>query len=75
MNESFRKVANSAVAAVVAGALCIGVPQQAMAQDPAPVDTTPTNICYRGRTVSVPAYLVSRYVAGGATVGACVTSP
>ena len=76
MNESYRNIANSVISAVVAVALGIGIPQQAMAQNPGTsVDTTPTPICYRSRTVMVPAYLVSRYTAVGATRGACVTSP
>ena len=73
MTKSPRKIANSAVAAIAAAAFCLGVPQQAMAQDgPTPATVV---ICFRGRTVTVPSYLLSRYVAAGAAPAACQTSP
>ena len=33
-------------------------------------------LCYRGRTIKVPSYLVARYLAKvGTTTGACITNP
>jgi len=33
--------------------------------------STTTTLCFRGRTITVPSYLASRYEAAGATVGGC----
>ncbi|MEO7677023.1 MAG: immunoglobulin domain-containing protein [Verrucomicrobiota bacterium] len=32
-------------------------------------------MCFRGRTIQVPSYLVSRYTANGATIGPCTPPP
>ena len=36
---------------------------------------TPVTMCFRGRTIQVPFYLVPRYLANGAMNNACPTSP
>ena len=36
---------------------------------------TLVTICYRGRTIQVPFYLMTRYTNNGATPGTCPTSP
>ena len=72
MNKSLRRIANAALAIAFISSCFLGVPQQALAQEPSPATVV---ICFRGRTVTVPSYLLSRYIAAGATAGACVISP
>lgn len=73
MHKSSRKITNPAIAALAVIALCIGIPEQALAQaEPTPATVV---ICFRGRTVTVPSYLLTRYVAAGAYAGNCITTP
>ena len=46
-------------------AVVLAFPREASAQ------SAQIQICWRDRTVMVPTYLVSRYIAAGATVGPC----
>lgn len=68
MISKYKKHLQLSLAVVVgAGALALIIPTQAHAQS--------SLICFRGNTITVPTYLVSRYIAAGATSGACVISP
>lgn len=70
MTKSPNQFTKTFLAFVTGATLFIGVPERAVAQT---VDTV--TICFRGRTVIVPSYLLSRYIAAGATPNACVTTP
>lgn len=64
--------AKATVALAFISSCLLGVPQKSEAQEPTPATVV---ICYRSRTVTVPSYLLTRYIAAGATAGACVVSP
>lgn len=59
-----------ALAAVVVAGLSVAV-TSAIAQGPDEL----VGICYRGRTIQVPAYLVPRYIAKGADPVPCLPTP
>jgi hypothetical protein len=68
MKKFQKMLALSVSAAVVCTVLNMAVPQDASGQ------SSGVAICFRGQTVLVPSYLVSRYVAAGATPGPCQIS-
>lgn len=72
MPNSSRKITNAAIALATTYALCLGIPYEALAQAPTP---GPVTICFRARTVVIPFYLLTRYIAAGAVANACDTSP
>jgi len=69
MKKFYKMTALSVSAVVACTVLNMALPQDVSAQ------TSTQVICFRGQTVSVPSYLVTRYVASGARVGPCQVTP
>jgi len=67
--KNFRLLALSFASVVVSASAFFGSAPDASAQLATQV------ICFRGRDVTIPSYLLSRYVAAGATPGPCNPSP
>lgn len=70
MSKSPKSVTRILAAMVAGSTLFIGAPKEALAQT---IETV--TICFRGRTIVVPSYLLTRYIAAGATANACSTTP
>ncbi len=71
MKKYYRFFALPVMGILGASALYLAVPQQAAAGE----GTAPVTICFRGRTIQVPQYLESRYLAAGAIQGPCMMTP
>ncbi len=71
MSNKFRQLFTISLASVVASAAVFLVSrQEASAGVPAI-----TQVCFRGRTLTINPTLLAQYIAAGATFGACGTSP